>query len=250
MKRTSALLFILTGVMGIGAPSYAEPTKTPPEVIRGVIKPVHEAVLTTDLGVAVLGTPIRSGESFTKGDVLMRFDCAEQRAQTKAFYAAYTGAKARYDNQREMQALDAAGQYDVLIAKSERDEAHARADAMKARMEKCELRAPFDGKVAQLTINAHEVPAANQPLLKIISTGALELRLIVPASWLTWLSEGAQFTFTVDETNETYPAVITRMDPEVDAVSRTISIIAEFTETQGMVLPGMGGSAQFSQPDG
>lgn len=227
-------------------------TRTAPQSneVRGVVKAKNEALLTAGLRAPVSKTPVRTGQAFEKGDTLLEFDCAGERAEADAARAAWQAAKARYDNQVEMQALDAAGQFDVVLAKAEMNEASARSRVIAARIKDCKITAPYAGKVAQISINAHEIPSTDQPIMKIVGNDDLELRLIVPSRWLGWLEVGGTFTFIVDETGEEFPATVDRLGAEVDAVSGTIPIIAIFVEKPASVLPGMSGTAQFSIPQG
>ena len=217
------------------------------EHIRGVVKATDEAVLTSDLGVPVSATPVRLGDSFKKGDTLLKFNCSVQRAETDAIRASYNAAKAGFANQQELLALEAAGKFDVVLAKSEMDEASARLRAASARLSKCNIIAPFNGRIAQHGVNAHEVPSQDQPLMKIIGSDELELRLIVPSTWLSWLKIGEPFNFVIDETGASYTAVIKKLGAEIDAVSRTIAIVANFEEKNNNILPGMSGKAIFSR---
>jgi multidrug efflux pump subunit AcrA (membrane-fusion protein) len=83
-------------------------------------------------------------------------------------------------------------------------------------------------------------------MLKIIDTSTLELDLIVPSKWLQWLKPGSPFTFAVDETGKSSGAVVDRLLPEVDPVSKTLKIIGRFNSTDnGQTIPGMSGTATF-----
>ncbi|MEL7019374.1 MAG: efflux RND transporter periplasmic adaptor subunit [Pseudomonadota bacterium] len=241
-----ALLLLVLGFL-LAVPAVAQPDAGQ---VRGVIKAADEAVITADVRAPVKTTNVRTGEAFAQGDTLLEFDCTGERAELEAARAAYQGAKARYDNQKEMLALDAAGAFDVALAKAERDEASARARVIAARIKGCKIIAPFAGRVAQLSINAHELPANDQPLMKIVSTGALELRLIVPSRWLSWVAPGTAFDFIIDETGARHEATVLRLGAEVDAVSGTVPIIATFETLPPTVLPGMSGVAEFAVPQG
>ncbi len=130
------------------------------------------------------------------------------------------------------------------------DEAAARSRAAAARLKGCALEAPFDGRVADLFVNAHETPSPDAPLLKIVSDADLELRLIAPSAWLGWLAPGQEFEFEIDETGERLGARVVRIGAEVDAVSRTVPVIAVFNEHPESVLPGMSGAARFVRAEG
>jgi len=114
-----------------------------------------------------------------------------------------------------------------------------------ARTKDCVIQAPYSGRVAELAVNAFETPGVNQPLMKIIGSDELELRLIVPSNWLSWLKIGESFSFQVDETGDEHQALVTQVGAEVDAVSRTVAITAKFESLPATVLPGMSGTALF-----
>ena len=216
------------------------------EPVRGVVKSNQEAVLSVDLNARVTETPVKAGESFSKNDILVKFDCRIQKAEARAAEAAYTASKSAHKNNVELQQHGAVGELEVSVSKAEMNQALANAEAISARTRDCEILAPYDGRVAELVINAHETSAPNQPLLKIVSSGEFEIQLIVPSSWLSWMEIGSPFDFTVDETGEQLSASVWQIGAEVDAVSRTVPLVARFSSFPEQVLPGMSGTAQFS----
>ena len=218
--------------------------------VRGVVKARQEAVLSVSSKLTVAEIPFRTGETFNQGDLLLRFECDVQKAEADAAHAAYLAAKSRYESNLEMKAHDAIGQFDVDLSKAEMEEAQAQARAGAARIKHCEIAAPFGGKVAEVTVNAFETPSPDQPLMKIVGNTDLELQLIVPSHWLVWLTPGHTFTFEVDETGELQSARVLHIGAEVDAVSRTVPIIAIFEDASEKVLPGMSGTALFTSPAG
>jgi RND family efflux transporter MFP subunit len=219
------------------------------EPVRGVVKSVDEAVISVDLNARVLEIPVNVGESFARDDILIRFDCAVQLAEVRAAEAGYTALRSAYKNNKELQQYGAIGEFDVQVSKAEMEQARAQADAIAASTRDCEIRAPYAGSVADLTINAFETPGASQPLMKIVSSDAYEIQLIVPSLWLAWLRPGHAFEFLVDETGVGHKASVKQLGAEVDAVSRTVSVFAEFDTLPAQVLAGMSGTASFSPPN-
>lgn len=218
-----------------------------PEPVRGVVKSAQEAVLSADLNARVLETPVQQGDSFSKDDTLVKFDCEVQQAEARAAKASYAASVSTHQNNLDLQQYGAVGEFEVTTSKAEMQRALAQAEAIKARTKDCELRAPFDGKVADLAINAYETPGPHQPLMKIVSSDSHEIQLIVPSSWLAWLRQDSPLEFVVDETGETHKASVKRLGAEVDAVSRTVPVIADFTSLPAPVLPGMSGTAYFKR---
>lgn len=241
--KAACFSFLSLGLYAINL-AYAET----PEPVRGVVKSAQEAVLSVDLIARVLTTPVMPGEAFSKDDLLLQFDCESQNAELRAARASYSASKTAHNNNVELQQYGAVGEFDVKVSKAEMQRTLAQAEAVGARIKDCEIRAPFDGRVAELAINAHETSAPNQPLLKIVSSDAFEIQLIVPSSWLSWLRPDNAFEFVIDETGASHQASVLRLGAEVDAVSRTVPVIAVFTSLPAGVLPGMSGTAHFSKP--
>jgi len=215
--------------------------------VRGVVKSGKEAVLSVEFNARVIDIPVRTGESFKENDILMQFDWDALRAEKKAAQAAFTVAETLHNNNLELQQHGAIGDIEVGVSESQMHEAHANSEVIEARSKDCIIKAPYNGRVADLAINNFETTSVNQPLLKIVGSDDLELRLIVPSNWLSWLRLGDSFSFNVDETGNTHAATVIRIGAEVDAVSRTVPIIARFVQQPDTVLPGMSGTARFVQ---
>jgi len=213
--------------------------------VRGVIKASKEAVVAVEFSARVIETPVRAGDSFSQNDVLLKFDCEAMEAEKTAADAAYQAARITHKNNLELQSYRAIGDIEVNVSKAQMGEAKARSDVFSVRTKDCVITAPYNGKVAELAINNFEIPAVNQPLLKIVGNDELELKLIIPSNWLSWVEVGHQFSFNVDETGTTHDVSISQIGAEVDAVSRTVPIVARFTNQPKSILPGMSGNALF-----
>lgn len=216
--------------------------------IRGVIRPVNQAVLSTDLVARVVAMPFREGDSFEKGDLLIEFDCARYEADVAAAWAAHTVSRKAFQSNQELAQYNAVGSTELEVSKAEMARAASEAKAVESRTEDCEIRAPFAGRVAERVIHAFETSAPGDPLMKIVNDTQLEIELVVPSRWLVWLEPGAIFRFHVDETGTSHAAHVTRLGGAVDPVSQTIKLFAELDSSLQGVLSGMSGSADFDEP--
>ena len=54
------------------------------ENVRGLIKPVEEATLASQISARIISLPFRAGDRFKMNDVLVRFDCAYYQAELRA----------------------------------------------------------------------------------------------------------------------------------------------------------------------
>ena len=114
------------------------------------------------------------------------------------------------------------------------------------RVSQCIIAAPYGGTVVELLAQEHESVAPQQPLLSIIGGERLEVELIVPSAWLMHLRVGTPFQFTVDETGESYPALVTRLGAQIDPASQTVKVVGDFQSLPPEVMAGMSGEAVFA----
>lgn len=213
--------------------------------IRGIVRPLHQASIATDLAARIARINFREAQSFHKGDVLVSFDCERLQAEHAAVEAVHREMKVMLESNVFLDKKGAVGKLDVEVSRARLDKARAEADALAARLKQCEIVAPFDGRVTELAVNEHEIPAAGKPLISIVEGNAFEIDLIVPSAWLRRLGPGAPFAFSIDETGSTYDAHLLRIGAAVDPVSQTVKVIAAFDTHDERILAGMSGSARF-----
>jgi len=91
-------------------------------------------------------------------------------------------------------------------AKGKLDEAAADVSYMQTLVSKCTITAPFDGRVSKRHAAAWQYMTPGAPVLDIVATQDLELRMLVPSKWLPRLNAGATFQVTIDELGQTFPA--------------------------------------------
>lgn len=221
-----------------------------PIPVRGVVRAVDRAEISTDLVARAEKINFREGEAFKSGDTLIAFDCTRYRAEAKAAESAFREMKLTLDSNLHLEKFSAIGKHDVEISQARMDKAEAEWRGLESRLRQCDVLAPFDGRVAELSLHAFEQPQPGKPFLVIVGQKRIEVELIVPSRWLSWLKPDEAFEFQIDETKKSYKAHVARTGAAVDAVSQMLKVIATFDDVPGDVLPGMSGSARFALPDG
>ncbi len=216
--------------------------------VRGLIKPVERAVISSEIAGKIETIPFKSSERFKKGDQLVGFDCSFYRADLASADAAFQSKQNIYENNKQLLALNAISDIDVSISKTEVEMARAERTMRAIRVNQCKIKAPYSGRVIEVAVNEHETIPADREILSILNDSELEIELIVPSNWLNWLTAGEAFSFLIDETGKILDAKIKKIGAVVDPVSQTIKLVGTFDEQQlDGVLSGMSGTAQFKQ---
>ncbi|MGL4637891.1 MAG: efflux RND transporter periplasmic adaptor subunit [Beijerinckiaceae bacterium] len=238
MALRVAYFFAVIGIVGL--PSAAAANE--PSALRGVVRAVHEAAISSDMATRVTALPFREGEAFKKDDVLVEFDCERLRADLKAADAERRGHHAAWENSARLFQLRAAGAHEVSMAAATHDKSAAMLEGLQARVKQCRILAPFDGRILDLTVRRHETPSPNQPLIRILDDKSLEIDMLLPASAINSIKPGTPFTLTLDDTGQRLSGEITRVSPALDIVSQTFKASGVPKSDLKSVLPGMSGS--------
>lgn len=251
VNRTAAAVAWCVGLIGSAANVAAQsnaPTASAP--VRGVVRPVNQAAFTTDLSARALSLPFKEGERFAKGDVLAAFDCRRQRAEVAAAEATLAEMRATLEGQLHLERHNAAARTDVEIARARAAKADAEAQGLRARIDQCDVVAPFDGRVVELGVRPYEIASPQRPFLVVLDDAQLEVEMIVASSALADLARGTVFVFVVDELKREFRVEVERIGAAVDPVSQTIKVIGRLDRAIGGVLAGMSGTLHRVGKDG
>lgn len=243
-RGLAAILLLIGGMASAAAAADATPDADVNR-IRTQLMSSNDVEISSEIAAKIAKLPLREGDAFAKGDLLVSFDCGLYEAQLRKAEATASAADREQEITSRLAALHSAGELEVAKAAAGAREAHADAAYMRATVAKCSIRAPFAGRVARRDAAPFEYVTPGKPLLEILDTGALEVRLIVPSSWLAWLRPGVGFTVHVDDLDRDYPAKVARIGARIDPVSRTVVVSGRMDGGHPELLPGMSGWAHF-----
>lgn len=208
---------------------------------RGLVKAKSRAVLASEIGAVVSQTPLRAGDGFKMGDLLIGFDCRLLKNQMEKIAAQVKASKAQLDNAKDLEKMRSIGKLDVTLARAEYDKDRSELKIAALNVERCSVKAPFDGKVVQLLVNRYESVDLRRSLIEIASSSELEVEIIAPASWLGRVKGGQKADMQVDELGMDIEVEIIAVGGAVDPVSQTILVRCKVLNRPERLLPGMSG---------
>ena len=217
-----------------------------PHAIRVLLSPELETTLVAQMMGSVTALSAGLGATVKKGQLLVEFDCAEAAARLQMAQAEQSSAKETLAVKTNLKKLDAAGDLEVSLARSEARRAEAAVALNRAQMQHCKITAPFNGRVVKSHIKLYQGVSVGAPLLELVSSGPLKLRLNVPSQLLRSLKVGSPLEVEIDETGGIYPAKVSAINGRVDAVAQTVELEARLDQASPELLPGMSGVARFA----
>lgn len=217
-----------------------------PNAIRILLSPQLETVLVSQMMGHVDELNASLGAEVKKGQTLIAFNCSEANARMRIAQAERESANQNMSVKNNLRRLDAAGEYEVAIARAELRRADASVELHRAQMAHCKVLAPFDGRVVKVHVKPYQGVNSGEGLLELVSSGPLKIRLNVPSTLLRDMQLGTPFSVGVNETGRTYTATITAINGRIDAVSHSVEMEGRLDETAAELLPGMSGVAVFT----
>lgn len=234
------LASFLTILFFLSLPSYSQNMES-----RALVVASQEAVLSSELAARIENIAVKEMQRFNKGDLLIQFDCSLYEAQKDVVSANSNSALIKLKSDEQMLQMRSIGKYELELSISEYEKAKSELRIAELNVERCQIKAPFDGAVEEVIVNTYETIQPQVELMKIIQTDILELEMVVSSEWVSWLKIGHPIKVYIDEIQKEFNASISGIGANVDAVSQTIQLKGTITDTSPALLPGMSGRVVF-----
>jgi RND family efflux transporter MFP subunit len=108
-----------------------------------------------------------------------------------------------------------------------------------------ELRAPLDGAVRQRHVSAGEYLTAGSPVVTLVRTHPLRLRLAVPERVAASVRVGQPVNVKVEKDLTVYRGQVARLSPAINEEDRTLLVEAEVPNEHGRLRPGAFAEAEI-----
>jgi len=231
------------------APVPAGRTTLEKQDIRAQLAPRRFTTIAAEVGAKISRLGVVEGGSFRAGQVLVSLDCSLQQAQLQKAKAALAAAERTYAANKRLEELNSIGRVELEVSEAEVTKARAEVSLMTVSIAKCQIAAPFAGRVAEQKVREQQFVQPGQPLLDILDDSVLELEFIVPSNWLAWIRVGYPFQVKIDETGKSYPAKIIRLGARVDPVSQSVKAVAAIDGSYRELMSGMSGKVAIAPPN-
>ena len=212
---------------------------------RALVVASQEAVLSSELAARIENIAVKEMQRFKKGDLLIQFDCSLYEAQKDVVSANANGALIKLKSDEQMLQMRSIGKYELELSISEYEKAKSELRIAELNVERCQIKAPFDGAVEEVVVNTFETIQPQVELMKIIQTDILELEMVVSSEWISWLTIGHPIKVYIDEIQKDFNASISGIGANVDPVSQTIQLKGTIPDASPSLLPGMSGRVVF-----
>lgn len=214
---------------------------------RAVIESPDRTTLSSEIGGKILFLEKNSGDSFKKGETLVKIECDVYRAQRDKIGVKAALARTKLKKNEQLSTLNSVGVFEVETSKLELQEQQMEYRIANINVQRCEIKAPFTGRVVNRVASKYQSIKPQEELLEIVGSDYLEIKTVVPATWLRWLKIGHKIILKIDEIEKEIKSEILQLDSVVDPKSQTITLRAKVTDSKD-IIAGMSGTVYFIPP--
>jgi len=219
------------------------------EDIQVQLTPGERANLTAPMSGQIMSIRYQDGEVFKNKSLLVQFECGEQKARLSQVKARLDRAQGIKDASAQLLELGSESRVDFNIKKANLAEANAEKELVLSAVKRCTIYAPFQGRVGQLDVEQHDIVQQGQPLIEILNDKTLNVEMIVPSHWMSFLKPGYLFPVNISETGQAYQSEIVRLGGKVDPVTQSIKLYGRIDNTAYALRAGMSGYAKIIPPE-
>ncbi len=205
----------------------------------GTVVAVNGVNVSADSPGVVEQISFESGSHVRKGDVLVRLDTKQERAQLAAALAQLDLTRVQLERVTGLrdQAIVAQSAYDQVSA--EHKQAAARVGEIRAAIERKTIRAPFSGTLGIRQVNLGQYLAGGAPIVSLQSLQPVYVHFTVPQQEVAGLRAKGEVSVTSDGFEGTEVGRVTAVDSLVDESMRNMRVQAVFENRNGRMRPGM-----------
>ena len=206
---------------------------------NGALEAENDVQIVARIQGPIVELVAEEGMRLQKGDLMLKIDETESRAQVEIAKVALAEATRAHDRAQASLEAEIISQevYDTALAQLE--SAQAQLMGSQILYEYTNVTAPFDGIVVDRMVRLAQNVTANQELFRFSEFDPLLCRIQVPEKELSRLRVGQTAFLNVEAwPEERFRADVLRISPVVDATTGTIRVTLQVS-TRGKLSPGM-----------
>jgi RND family efflux transporter MFP subunit len=219
-------------------------------VLTGTLRPRAQVQVVAEVAARLLAVEHDEGARVATGDVLARLDetdyrLARDRAKAMLAVAEANRQHALAEKERADNLLKTGGvtdkdhlaaQVGLSVGEASLAQARAEAEIAATQLGRCQVKAPFAGRVAKRSADPGAMLAAGTPIFTLVDDSVLEFRASVPSASYGAARVGETAEITVDA----FPGYaahgrVARIAPLVDERNRSFEVVVEVAGDRRLV---------------
>lgn len=212
----------------------------------GTLLASEETALYSESNGKVTQISFKEGQSVSKGTLLIKLNDRDLVAQLDRIKIERQFAKTTLDRQKQLFEKGGISREQFDQAQNSVNILNAQLDEITAKIEKTEVRAPFDGIIGlrQISAGAYLTPSVLAATIQNIND--LNVEFSLPEKYFNNAKVGDIIQFRVSGVDSLFSARIYAVEPQIDINTRTVVMRARFDNRNANLLPGLFAYIEYS----
>ena len=182
----------------------------------------------------------RDGEPVRRGEVLIEFDAAVQRAELQQARASLTLAESNFRRSQDLFSRSFVSRSSLDNARSQLEVARAGVALAQAKLARMQIRAPFAGVVGIRSVSPGDFVKDGEAMINLEDIATLKVDFRLPELYLDRVRPGQALELSSDVLpGEIHTATVEAIDPLVDAQGRAVRLRASLVNPDMRLRPGV-----------
>lgn len=204
----------------------------------GTVMAREEVDLKSETDGRVIGVHFTEGAPVKKGALLIKINDSELRAQVRKLNLQIKLGEEREFRQRALLERQAVSQEEYDVALQEKNSLLAERDLLRARLDKTEIRAPFDGVVGLKSVSVGSYVSPGTRIAGLFSLHPLKIDFSIPEQYFSRVRPGDSVLVSVEGGQAPVKGAVYAVEPKVDPATRMLRIRALCPNEDGRIPPG------------
>jgi membrane fusion protein, multidrug efflux system len=196
----------------------------------------ESAQIRAEISGQIRAVNFEEGHAVRRGDVLVRIDDSELRAQLAQAESRFRLAELNLKRSEDLAQARSMSQAELDRTRSEFSSAEAELRLLRVRVDKMEIKAPFDGIIGSRTISPGDYVTAATSITTLNDLSRLKIDFQVPELFTSKVRPGSTFTVRART-----PAGEVNAPGEVYFVASVIERATRSSQVKGLLGPGLSG---------
>lgn len=206
----------------------------------GTTKANETVVITAETSDKVTQIHFQDGEKVKRGDLLLTLDKSSEEAELKSAVARELERRSAYNRAQNLQQTNALSKATLLERLAAYTQSEAEVDAIKARIEKLVITAPFDGVLGLREVSVGTLVQPGDQITTIDDLSQIKIDFDVPSVFLSALQPGLPVVGYVEAfPDREFKGEVRTVNTQIDPVTRTVKVRAILPNPDDLLKPGL-----------
>jgi membrane fusion protein (multidrug efflux system) len=204
----------------------------------GTLLANEEVELRSEISGRVTGVFFEEGKRVKRGEVLLKINDSELKAQLKRKEVEEKQASDQESRQKKLREINVVSQEDYDRDINALSMIQAEKEALQAQLAKTEIKAPFDGVIGLRYVSEGGYVSPNTLISTMQDIDPMKVEFSVPEKYAGQLRTGTEILVQVGDSPEKYSGAVYALESKIDPDTRTIKARAKIPNPGAALIPG------------